>query len=122
MPKIQIVEDNIDNLALIQLVMERQGYQVVSALNGEQGLKLAYNEKPDLIALDLAMPVMDGWEFLRRAKNDPEINDIPVVVVTAYLLPEERHRVIEAGGCGYVSKPFELINLVNEIQKCLPVP
>jgi CheY-like chemotaxis protein len=108
-------------MTLLRLLMEKEGYQVVSALDGEEGLDLAYNEKPDLIALDLDMPVMDGWEFLRRAKSDPDIQDIPVVVVTAHLLPGERHRVLEAGGAGYVSKPFKLKNLINEIQKCLPV-
>ena len=120
MPKILIVEDNFDNLTLVQLLLEREGYQVVTALDGEAGLEMVCSERPDLIALDLDMPIMDGWELLRQAKADPDVQDIPIVVVTAHLMPGERNRVLEAGGSGYVSKPFKVKDLVNEIQKNLP--
>ena len=120
MVKILIVEDNFDNLTLVRLLLEREGYQVVVSFDGREGLELARAEKPDLIALDLDMPILDGWEFLRQAKSDPDIQDIPVVVVTAHLMPGERNRVIEAGGAGYVSKPFKVNVLVEEIQRCLP--
>lgn len=120
MTKILIVEDNFDNLTLVRLLLEREGYQVISAFNGEAGYQLACQEKPDLIALDLDMPVMDGWGFLKLVKSDADICNIPVIVVTAHLLPGERHRVIEAGGAGYVSKPFKVLHLVNEIKKNLP--
>lgn len=120
MAKILIVEDNFDNLSLIRLLLEMEGHQVVIALNGEEGLDLVHSEKPDLIALDLHMPVLDGWEFLDHVKGDHEINDIPIVVVTAHLLPKEHDRVMEAGGAGFVSKPFKIKELVKEIQNCLP--
>lgn len=120
MPKILIVEDNFDNLTLVRLLLEREGYQVITASDGAVGLELACSERPDLIALDLDMPVMDGWEFLRYAKSDPDIQSIPIVVVTAHLLPGERNRVLDAGGSGYVSKPFKVKELINEIQKNLP--
>jgi CheY-like chemotaxis protein len=119
MPRILIVEDNFDNLTLVRLLLEREGYQVVVALDGEEGLDLVHSEKPDLIALDLDMPVMDGWELLKQLKMDSETQDIPVVVVTAHLLPGERNRVLKAGGAGYVSKPFKVNDIVNEIQRCL---
>ena len=119
MATILIVEDNFDNLTLVRILLEREGYQVITAFDGEEGLKVARREKPDLIALDLDMPVMDGWELLRQAKGDPDIQDIPIVVVTAHLMPGERNRVIEAGGVGYVSKPFKVRELANEIQKAL---
>ena len=119
MPKILIVEDNFDNLTLVRLLLEKEGYDVVVAFNGSEGLKMACSEKPDLIALDLDMPVMDGWDFLRQAKSDPDLQDIPIVVVTAHLLPGERNRVLKAGGAGYVSKPFKVRELANEIQRCL---
>ena len=120
MPKILIVEDNFDNLTLVQLLLEREGYQVVTALDGKAGLEMVCSERPDLIALDLDMPIMDGWELLRQAKADPDVQDIPIIVVTAHLMPGERNRVLEAGGAGYVSKPFKVKDLVNEIQKNLP--
>ncbi len=120
MYKILIVEDNFDNLTLVRLLLEREGYQVITALDGEARLLLACSERPDLIALDLDMPVMDGWGLLRQAKSDPDIQDIPIIVVTAHLMPGERNRVLEAGGAGYVSKPFKVKDLVNEIQKNLP--
>ena len=121
MKKILIVEDNFDNLMLIRLLLEREGYQVISAFDGKAGYELACQEKPDLIALDLDMPIMDGWEFLKLVKSDPDVRDIPVVVVTAHLQPGERHRVFQAGGAGYVSKPFSVQHLVNEIKKNLPI-
>ena len=120
MPKILIIEDNFDNLTLIRLLVEKQGFEVLVALDGQEGLNLARSIKPDLIALDLDMPVMDGWELIRQAKDDPNIQDIPIVVVTAHLLPGERNRVFKAGGSGYVSKPFKVKELVDEIQKNLP--
>ena len=120
MCKILIVEDNFDNLTLVQLLLEREGYEVITAFDGQEGISIARSEKPDLIALDLDMPVMDGWELLRQAKSDPTIQDIPVVVVTAHLMPGERHRVLAAGGDGYISKPFKVKDLINEIQKNLP--
>ncbi len=120
MPKILIVEDNFDNLTLVRLLLEREGFQVVTALDGKSGLEVARSERPDLIALDLDMPIMDGWEFLHQAKGDPDIQDIPIVVVTAHLMPGESNRVIEAGGVGYVSKPFKVKDFIYEIQKNLP--
>ena len=120
MPKILIVEDNFDNLTLVRLLLEREGHKVLVAFDGEEGLDLACSERPDLIVLDLDMPVMDGWELLGKAKSDPDIQNIPVVVVTAHLMPGERNRVIKAGGAGYVSKPFKVGELVGEIQRCLP--
>ena len=119
MKKILLVEDNFDNLNLVQMVLEREGYQVLQANDGLEGLRIARENTPDLIALDLAMPTMDGWEFLREAKADDSLKDIPVVVVTAYLLPGERSRVIDAGCAGYVSKPFKVKELISEIQRCL---
>lgn len=121
MQKILIVEDNFDNMALVRLLMEREGFDVLSANDGKEGLEVANRDNPDLIALDLDMPVMDGWEFIRKAKADPEIREIPIVVVTAHLLPGERSRVLDEGCAGYVSKPFKVKELVDEVQRCLPV-
>ena len=119
MQKILIVEDNFDNMNLVRLLLEREGYQVLQASDGEQGLAIARQQTPDLIALDLDMPIMDGWEFVGVAKADENLRSIPIVVVTAHLLPGERNRVLKEGCAGYVSKPFKVKDLVSEIQRCL---
>ena len=119
MRKILIVEDNFDNMNLISMLLEREGYQVLQACDGQQGLEVARQQTPDLIALDLDMPIMDGWEFVRVAKADEKLQSIPIVVVTAHLLPGERNRVLKEGCAGYVSKPFKVKDLVGEIQRCL---
>ena len=119
MQKILIVEDNFDNMNLIRLLLEGKGFEVFSALDGRIGLSTARETPPDLILLDLDMPIMDGWSFIRAAKADPTLQDIPIVVVTAHLLPGERNRVLEAGCAGYVSKPFRVNELMSEIERCL---
>lgn len=119
MQTILIVEDNFDNLTLVRLLLEREGYRVLQAYDGVQGLAVARREQPDLIALDLDMPVMDGWEFIRQAKADTALATIPIVVVTAHLLPGERGLVIKAGCAGYVSKPFKVKEFIGEIERCL---
>jgi CheY-like chemotaxis protein len=119
MAKILIVEDNLDNLNLVRLLMERNGYQVVTAIDGKIGLEMAATEKPDLILLDMDMPVISGWDFIREIKNNPDLQDIPIIVVTAHLLPGDRNRVIEVGCAGYVSKPFKTDELANEVERCL---
>jgi two-component system cell cycle response regulator DivK len=117
--KILIVEDNYDNSQLVQLLLKRENFEALSAVNGKEGLDVARSEQPDLIVLDLDMPVLSGWDMLKQLKDDPAIRDIRVVVVTAHLLPGERERALEAGANGYVSKPFTVSELIGEIRKCL---
>ena len=119
MQKILIIEDNFDNMNLVRMLLESEGYQVLNASDGKQGLQVARQQNPDLIALDLDMTIMDGWEFVHLAKADGKLRSIPIVVVTAHLLPGERNRVLKEGCAGYVSKPFKVKELVSEIQRCL---
>ena len=119
MKKILIVEDNFDNMNLIRLLLERDDFEVYTAVDGRIGLSVAREAPPDLILLDLDMPIMDGWTFIREAKRDPALQEVPIVIVTAHLLPGERNRVLEAGCAGYVSKPFRVNELMSEIQRCL---
>jgi CheY-like chemotaxis protein len=118
-PKILIVEDNFDNSQLVQLLLEREKFKISTAVNGKEGLEVARREHPDLIVLDLDMPVMSGWDMLQQLKADPAIRDTRVVVVTAHLLPGERDRAVEANADGFVSKPFTVNELVSEIKGCL---
>lgn len=116
---ILIIEDDSDNTALLRLLLERQGYQVSLALNGEQGLQKVRSLYPDLVVLDLDMPVMDGWSVLREIKTDTHIRHIPVIVVTAHLMPDEKETVLQAGASGYVLKPFSVQGLVGEVERLL---
>lgn len=121
MPKqnILIVEDDHDNTALVRLLLEIENYTVSSAPNGEQGFKMAQRNQPDLIVLDLDMPVLDGWGMIKELKQSDDTKDIPIVVLTAHLMPYEREKVLAAGGNGYVCKPFKVNSLVTEIKACL---
>lgn len=117
--KILIVEDDLDNTILVRMLLEREDFDVLSAENGQKGFDLAKKESLDLIILDLDMPVVDGWKMLEQLQADPQTKAIPVVVVTAHLLPDERNQVYDAGGAGYVLKPFQASELVAEIKRCL---
>jgi len=117
--RILIVEDDFDNTTLVRLLLEREGFDVFTADNGEKGLAVTKSEQPDLIVLDLDMPVMDGWRMIEKIKEDKGTRDIPIVVVTAHLLHDERFKAFDAGCEGYVSKPFQVRELVAEVKRCL---
>ena len=118
-PIILIVEDNYDNMSLLKILLERENFQVLTAQNGQMGLDIVQKETPNLVVLDLDMPVMDGWEMLEKLKAETSTQDIPIVVVTAHLLSGEYTKVLRAGADGYVSKPFRVSTLITEIKKYL---
>jgi two-component system cell cycle response regulator DivK len=107
-PRVLIVEDNVDNYELVRFLLERAGYQVLSAANGVEGVDAAKREQPDLILMDLSMPEMDGWKATSRLKSDEQTRQIPVLALTAHTLPGDRKRAIDAGCDGYISKPINV--------------
>jgi len=107
-PRGLIVEDNVDNFELVRFLLERAGYQVLSAVNGVEGVEVAKREQPDLILMDLSMPDMDGWMATKNLKSDAETCHIPVLALTAHTLPGDRKRAIDAGCDGYISKPLNV--------------
>ncbi len=117
--RILIVEDDYDNTTLVRMLLEKQNFEVIAAQNGEMGFEITKKDSPDLIILDLDMPVVDGWKMLEQLQDDHTTKDIPVVVVTAHLLPDERNKAFDAGGVGYVLKPFQVNDLLAEIKRCL---
>ena len=117
---ILIVEDNFDNMALLKILLERENYQILSASNGEEGLNIVRSKIPDLIILDLDMPIVNGWEVLITLKSDPKYQDIPIVVVTAHLLSGEYTKVMKAGANGYIAKPFKVSTFISEVKKFVP--
>lgn len=107
-PRVLIVEDNVDNYELVRFLLERAGYQVLSASNGAEGVDAAKREQPDLVLMDLSMPEMDGWKATAHLKSDDATRNIPVLALTAHTLPGDRKRAIDAGCDGYISKPINV--------------
>jgi CheY-like chemotaxis protein len=120
MHKILLVEDNVRNHAMLSRRLVRRGYEVVIAVDGEAGLAMAAQEAPDLILMDMSLPILDGWEATRRLKADPAIQQIPVIALTAHAMSSDREKALEAGCDDYDTKPIELPRLLEKIEALLP--
>jgi CheY-like chemotaxis protein len=119
MARILIVEDNDMNLDMLSRRLQRQGYQILAARDGRAGVEQALAEKPDLILMDMSLPVMDGWEATRSIKAHPETESIPVVALTAHAMQSDREKAMEAGCDDYYTKPIELPGLLEIIDRLL---
>jgi two-component system, cell cycle response regulator DivK len=117
--RILVVEDNRDNMTFIADVLSALGYDVIQAINGEDGLEATQREKPDLILMDLSLPVMDGWTATKEIKSNPELSNIPVIALTAHTMMKERQRAMDAGCDDYITKPIELAELRSKLEKHL---
>jgi CheY-like chemotaxis protein len=120
MPKILYVEDNEDNVYMLVRRLQRHGFEVVVASDGEQGVAMARSEHPDLILMDLNMPVLDGWEATRQLKEAPETRAIPVIALSAHAMSGDRERALEAGCDDYDTKPIRMDSLMAKIRTLLP--
>ncbi|MBZ0307183.1 MAG: response regulator [Anaerolineae bacterium] len=120
MPKrILVVEDNPDNRILITDVLTSLNYEVLVAVDGEEGVRKAEIEVPDLILMDLSLPQMDGWTATGHIKSNPELQHIPIVALTAHAMVGDRERALEAGCDDYVSKPIDLRELASKLAQYL---
>jgi CheY-like chemotaxis protein len=117
---ILVAEDQNDNLVLVSLWLQNLGYRVLTAVNGEAAVDIARLAKPDLILMDIGMPLMDGLEATRAIRLTPEIRDLPIIFLTAFDTKEFRQRAGEAGGDGYLTKPFDFDRLSKLILNLLP--
>jgi CheY-like chemotaxis protein len=117
---ILVAEDQNDNLVLVSLWLQNLGYRVLTAVNGEAAVEIAKLAKPDLILMDIGMPLMDGLEATRYIRQTPEIRDLPIIFLTAFDTKEFRQRAGDAGGDGYLTKPFEFDRLSKLILNLLP--
>jgi CheY-like chemotaxis protein len=117
--KILLVEDNEMNRDMLSRRLERKGYQVQIAVDGGQGVAMARSEKPDLILMDMSLPILDGWEATRQIKADPETARIPVIALTAHAMSGDRENAIAAGCDDYDTKPVELPRLLAKIEALL---
>ena len=119
MAKILLVEDNEMNRDMLSRRLARKGYEVVIAVDGQQALEFAAAEKPDLILMDMSLPVMDGWEATRRLKADASTTQIPIIALTAHAMPEDERKSREAGCNDYDTKPIELPRLLGKMDALL---
>jgi CheY-like chemotaxis protein len=119
MTKILLVEDNEMNRDMLSRRLARKGYEVVIAIDGQQGIEMARSETPDLILMDMSLPVVDGWEATRQLKSAPETQAIPVIALTAHAMAGDREKAVEAGCNDYDIKPIELPRLLEKIEALL---
>ncbi len=118
--RILIVEDQEDNRAILRDLLQSVGYELVEAVNGEEALAIAVEHKPDLILMDIQLPVVDGYEATRRIKAEPALRGIPVIAVTSYALSGDEEKARAAGCDDYVTKPFSPRDLLAKVQAYLP--
>jgi CheY-like chemotaxis protein len=119
MVKILYVEDDEMNRDMLSRRLKRKGYEVVLAVDGEQGVAMAQSEAPDLILMDMSLPVMDGWEATQQLKAAPETRSIPIIALTAHAMAGDRQKALEAGCDDYDTKPIELPRLLAKIKALL---
>ena len=119
MPKILLVEDNDDNREMLARRLVRKGYEVIEAVDGSEGIAQASFLRPDLILMDMSLPVLDGWEATRRIKSDPVTCDIPVIALTAHAMAGDRDKAVDAGCDDYDTKPIDLPRLLGKIEALL---
>jgi len=115
--KLVLIDDDPDMLALTRLMLSRQGFEIVEAHDGNQGLATVQQAKPDVVLLDLMLPDIDGWEVCRRLKADPQTKDIPVLIISAR--PKPKTGQVDVEIAGYISKPFQSTHLVASINAAL---
>ena len=116
MTKILYVEDNEDNVYMLTRRLKRSGFEVIVAADGEQGIDLARAERPDLIVMDLSLPVLDGWEATRRLKAAEDTRAIPIIALSAHAMPGDREKALDAGCDDYDSKPVDMPSLLAKIR------
>ena len=119
MPRVLLVEDQEMNRDMLSRRLKKRGYEVLIAVDGAEGLEKARSESPELILMDMSLPVIDGWEATRQLKADEATRGIPVVALTAHAMSTDRDKALEAGCDAYETKPVELPRLLETIEKLL---
>ena len=117
--RILYIEDNPENRLLVSRVLEADGYEVVEAVDGPSGLKAAQESEPDLILLDIGLPTVDGYDLAERFRAMPELDEVPILAVTANVMKGDRERSLAAGCDGYIPKPVDIDRLPMQIRQAL---
>jgi two-component system, cell cycle response regulator DivK len=118
--RVLIVEDQEDNRAILRDLLSKSGFDLIEATNGEEGVALAQSQRPDLILMDVQLPIIDGYEATRRIKSKAELRSIPIIAVTSYALSGDEAKARAAGCDAYVAKPFSPRQLLAKIREYLP--
>lgn len=118
--KILVIEDNEQNMYLVTFILEKNGYEVIQAWNGLEGIQMAKLVKPALILLDINLPVMDGYQVAHQLRSNPALDGVPIVAVTSYAMVGDRERVLAAGCTGYIEKPINPETFLKEVENHLP--
>ena len=121
MTKILYVEDNEDNVYMLSRRLKRKGFDIVVAIDGEQGVEMASTEKPDLILMDLSLPKMDGWTATKHIKNNDELKSIPIIALSAHAMEEHKQRALDSGCNDYDTKPVDINRLLSKISEQLGI-
>ena len=119
MTTILYVEDNEDNIYMLSKRLKKKGFDITIAKDGEEGLKAARDLKPDLILMDLSLPLLDGWEATRILKSEPETKLIPIIALSAHAMKEHKDRALEAGCDDYDTKPVDITRLLSKINNLI---
>ena len=119
--RILVVEDTDDNRRIFRDLLGPSGYELIEALDGEQGVAMAALERPDLILMDIQLPIIDGYEATRRIKANPDLRHIPIIAITSYALSGDEAKSRAAGCDGYLAKPFSLQQVLDAVQNFLPL-
>ncbi len=119
MSKILIVEDNEMNRDMLSRRLVRRGYEVLIEVDGQAGVEAVIRDRPDLVLMDMSLPIIDGWEATRRIKADPDTASIPVIALTAHAMDGDRAKALEAGCDDYDTKPIDLARLIVKIERLL---
>jgi two-component system, cell cycle response regulator len=117
--KILVVEDEVTTLKLIKIVLQREGYQIVTATSGSEGLRKAQEFKPDHMILDIVLPGMDGFQVCQYLRREPETAEMPVIMFSGLDRPSEQQRAFEAGGDDYLTKPVKMADLLEKVRAAL---
>lgn len=120
MTKVLLVEDNELNRDMLMRRLERNGYEVIIAIDGEKAVSIASETQPDIILMDMSLPVIDGWEATKQIKANPQLKHIPIIALTAHAMTEDKDKALAAGCDDFDTKPVELPRLLEKIKHLVP--
>ena len=122
MIRVMLVEDNEMNRDMLSRRLARKGFEVLLAADGEEALEVTRRERPDLVLMDMNLPVKDGWTTVREMREDPQLRDIPVIALTAHAMSDDRQKALDAGCDDYETKPLDFARLLGKMEALLSAP